>query len=895
MRGPVIFSLVTAPHEFRLIADSAPVPMWLTGLDRKRRFVNRAYVEFVGLGYEQALGFDWRTILHPDDHDRIVAESIAGEASLKPFALEARYQIGGQTRWLHSVSQPLLDEDGTHLGFIGVAFDLTEAKEAERHLREAEAGLRLATEGSGTGTWQWDLVERSAAWSEETRRIIGVGADEVVTVDQYAAIIHPGDVAMVLERVNAAVRANRDFAIEYRVVRPDGAVRWVLSRGVGIRNPDGRAVRTVGTINDITDRKAAEEQLREAEERLRLATESAGIGTWDWDLTRVRGTWSPATQRILGVDRGDEITLEERYRTIHPDDLAAVKEAIRAAVTSGTDFAMEYRVVRPTGEVRWISSRGTMKRDGDGKVVRTLGTVQDITDRREARAKLEQLNRRLEMVVAERTAERDGMWRLSRDLLIVLDPRLRILSVNPVIEELTGFAPDEVLGRRLKGFIHPDDWENVLDAIRTGRRALVRDAEARLVTKDGEVRCFVWNATPEAGRAYVSGRDVTDERARLDELLSAQEALRQSQKLEAIGQLTGGVAHDFNNLLSPIIGGLDLLRRRGVGGEREQALIEGALQSADRARLLVQRLLAFARRQPLQVRAVALAPVLDEISGLLASTLGPQTALSIDVASGLDPVLADPNQLEMAILNLTVNARDAMPGGGTLRIAARPGEDTEDGSRFVEIAVADNGLGMDEATLARAAEPFFSSKGVGKGTGLGLSMVEGLTAQLGGTMRIASRIGEGTTVTLRLPATARLPEAASGTPLAALASGTRGRVLLIDDEPLVRMGTAEALRDCGFEVVEAASGEEALALADDAGKFACVVTDYLMPGIDGVELARRLRRREPTLPIMLLSGYAELDAFGSELPYLGKPALADELTRMIAGLIDRGIDPGETA
>ena len=879
-------SLVTAPHEFKLIADSAPVPMWLTGLDRKRRFVNRAYVEFLGRGYSEALAFDWRTILHPEDHNRIVAQSIAGEASLKPFTLDARYKVGdGSWRWLHSVSQPLFDETGEHVGFVGVAFDLTEARAAEQTLRETEQRLRLATEGTGTGIWEWDLIARHANWSEETRRIIGVAPEELVTIEQHAAVIHRDDLERVLAETNAALAADREFAIEYRVVRPDGEVRWVLARGVGLRGPDRRVVRSVGTLNDITDRKAAEQQLREAEERLRLATENAGIGTWDWDVARGIGTWSPATQRIYGVEAGEDITLEQSYGMIHPDDRLRVNETLREALAGHDDYAIEHRVVRPDGGVRWVSARGTRQRDVAGNTVRTLGTIQDITDRRQAQDELERLNRRLEAEVAQRTAERDGMWRLSRDLLLVLDPRLRIVAINPMVEELTGFTPEEVVGGRFGGYIHPLDWPTVLAAIRRGRRERVTEVEARLVTRDGEIRHFVWSAAPEGGRAYVSGRDVTDERERLGELLAAQEALRQSQKNEAIGQLTGGVAHDFNNLLAPIIGGLDILKRRGVGGEREQRLIDGALQSADRAKVLVQRLLAFARRQPLQVSAVALRPMLDELRELLTSTLGPRVEIAIAIDPRVTAVTADRNQLEMAILNLSVNARDAMPEGGRLTISAIPAEGPDE-QPFVELAVADTGSGMDEETLARAAEPFFSSKGVGKGTGLGLSMVEGLTAQLGGAMRIESAPDEGTTVILSLPAAA-LPAPAARQSEPSAGGSTRGRVLLVDDEPLVRMSTADALADEGFEVVEAESGEEALQRIAADARFDCVVTDYLMPGINGVELARRLHRDEPELPVMLLSGYAELDAFGSELPYLSKPCLTDQLCGMIGRLIER--------
>ena len=877
-----IIAHVTAPDEFRLIADSAPVPMWLTGLDRVRRFVNRAYVDFLQVGYEQALSFDWRTILHPDDHDRVVSESIAGEARLAPFTLEARYRRSdGQWRWMHSISQPSFDAAGEHNGFVGVVFDLTESREAERLLRATEQRLRLATEGTGTGVWEWDLVDRHANWSEETRRIIGVSADEVISVEDYSAIIHPGDVASVLAQTNEALRTNREFAIDYRVVRPDGEVRWVVSRGVGLRGTTGRVERSIGTINDITGRKLADQQLREAEQRLRLATEGAGIGTWDWNLKAGLGSWSAKAQEIMGVDRGEGISLEERMNAVYPPDRPAVTATLGQSMAGDGTFAMEYRIQRPDGAVRWVASRGIMERDGKGRFIRALGTLRDVTTRREAQDRLEQLNRTLESKVAERTRERDAMWRLSRDLLLVLDTRLRIVAVNPIVAELTGYAPDEVIGQSFARYLHPDDRPALAASIRRGRRERITDIDARLIARDGKVRQFVWNATPEAGLAYVNVRDVTEERARRDELFAAQEALRQAQKLEAIGQLTGGVAHDFNNLLSPIIGGLDILRRRGVGGAREHRLIDGALQSAERAKVLVQRLLAFARRQPLQVRSVALAPLLEDLCGLLISTLGPQIELSILVAPGLDPVMADANQLEMAILNLAVNARDAMPDGGRLRVSAEHVVATS-GAAFIELAVSDDGIGMDAETLTRAAEPFFSSKGLGKGTGLGLSMVEGLTAQLGGSMHIDSRPGSGTTVTLCLPVARR--KSAPIEPVAPPPQAQRkGHILVVDDEPLVRLGTAEMLRDEGYEVDEADSAEAALALAP-FDRFDCVVTDYLMPGMNGVELAARIHAERPALPILLLSGYADLEAF-SALPYLSKPCFGDDLSRAIGTLM----------
>ncbi|WP_333574015.1 GAF domain-containing protein [Sphingomonas sp.] len=369
----------------------------------------------------------------------------------------------------------------------------------------------------------------------------------------------------------------------------------------------------------------------------------------------------------------------------------------------------------------------------------------------------------------------------------------------------------------------------------------------------------------------------------------AQEALRQSQKMEAMGQLTGGVAHDFNNLLTPIVGTLDMLQRRGLGGEREQRLIAGAVQSADRAKTLVQRLLAFARRQPLQTVAVDLTVLVGGMAELVASTTGPQIRVVVDVPNDTPAVRADPNQLEMALLNLSVNARDAMPDGGTLRISART-EDVSSIDRpglqagvYVRLSVSDDGLGMDPVTLARAVEPFFSTKGVGKGTGLGLSMVHGLASQLGGGLFIQSRLGLGTNVELWLPRSDAAAAIASETPALASPSSPRGKVLLIDDEEVVRDSTAAMLIDLGFAVIEAASAEEAT-LRIERDPVDLVITDHLMTGMTGTQFAQQLRNTHPHIPLLLVSGYADLDGVDSSISRLVKPFRRDELEASIASL-----------
>jgi len=883
---------VGAPGEFRLIADSAPVPMWLTGLDRTRRFVNRAYIEFLNVSYDEGLNFDWRAILHPDDHARIVAESIAGEATLKPFTLEACYRRhDGEWRWLRSVSQPLFDGAGVHGGFVGVVVDLTDIREGDRALKARERRLSAYVNQTSAGFGEVDFTGRFIEVNDRFCEITGYSRAALLDRTMQS-ITHPNDLPRNVPLFEAAVAHGTSYTHEKRYIRPDGSIVWVNNSVSTTYGPDGALSGILAVSIDVTSRKLAEASLRDAEERLRMATEAAGIGGWEWDLVALRGTWSEQTGRILGVEPREGVPARDHSQSIHPDDRKRALTVASEGIAKNGRFTAEYRIVRPDGKIRWVEARGLAMPDANGAPSRTIGTLRDITEARAAQDQLKRLNRQLESQVAQRTAERDGMWRLSRDLMIVLDPRLRMLAINPVCAELTGYTADEVTGHTFKRFIHPEDWPAVIAAVRAGRRAPVREVEARLIHRDGTLREFVWNASPEAGRAYVSGRDVSEERARQRALFEAQEALRAAQKLDAIGQLTGGVAHDFNNLLSPIISTLDLLRKRETGEERERRMIDAAQQSAERARLLVQRLLTFARRQPLQLQPVDLAALVVGLRDLIHSTLGPDIALGIELAGAVPPVTADPGQLETAILNLAVNARDAMLATGqegrrlTVRLAPAPAHsDGNEAAQFVVLAVTDNGVGMDEATLARATDPFFSGKGLGRGSGLGLSMVDGLTAQLGGTMTIESEPGVGTTVLLRLPASAEhLAARVVGAVEAVADCEACHHVLLVEDEPLVRMATAELLRDSGFEVTEAASAEAALALFEAGDSFDCVVTDHLMPGITGVELARILRASHPDLPVMLLSGYAELDSFGSELPYMGKPYRADELVAKVSAL-----------
>lgn len=535
------------------------------------------------------------------------------------------------------------------------------------------------------------------------------------------------------------------------------------------------------TVGLIVHRARADSAIRISEARLRLAVDHADVGFWDVDLVHNSLVWPAQTKAMFGISADVDVTLQDFYDGLHPEDRNATINAFTAAADPERRalYDVDYRTIgREDGLVRWVAAKGRGVFDAAGRCLRVTGTAIEITPRKAAEEELRELNDTLERRIAAAIAEREEV----------------------------------------------------------------------------------------------------------------QKALRQSQKMEAMGQLTGGVAHDFNNLLTPIVGTLDMLQRRGVGGEREQRLISGAMQSAERAKTLVQRLLAFARRQPLQTVPVDVAKLVTDMGDLLASTTGPQIKVIVEAPENLPAAIADQNQLEMALLNLSVNARDAMLEGGTIRISVST-ESVGEGHRsklpaeqYLCLSVADTGTGMDAATLACAVEPFFSTKGVGKGTGLGLSMVHGLASQLNGALTIQSSPGLGTSVELWLPCSASGPAAALRIVEASEPQLTRGVVLLVDDEELVRASTAYMLAELGYRVIEATCGEEAMQLLANGGAFDLLVTDHLMPGINGTDLARMVRTSRPGIAILLVSGYAEREGLDPELPRLAKPFRKRELAASLAQL-----------
>jgi PAS domain S-box-containing protein len=541
-------------------------------------------------------------------------------------------------------------------------------------------------------------------------------------------------------------------------------------------------------------------------------------------------------------------------------------------------------------------------RNAKGKVVGIILVIQDVTEQRANEIALRESEARFRRIANSAPVM---MWVTRLD-------RTRDF-VNEAYCEFAGLSPDQINTHDWREWIHPDDWDRIVAESIAGEASLKPfTLEARFRRADGEYRWLRSVSQPRFGPdgelvGFIGvATDITvakegeiellkqvDERSK--ELIETQDQLRQSQKMEALGQLTGGIAHDFNNLLTVVVGGLDLIAKQ-VQDERLVRFATNALAAAERGARLTSQLLAFSRVQRLEVRPTYVAPLIEEMRPLLRNVLGPGIEKKFDLDPHLTPVLADPTQLEVAVLNLAINARDAMPDGGTLTITSRRRRITNDPDlapgTYVELSIADTGSGMDQPVLARAFDPFFTTKEVGKGTGLGLSMVYGMARQSGGNARIESSPGRGTTVKLYFRRADRDGEVpASGGKTGDELRRSRGAhtVLVIDDDPDVRQFIAAGLEEYGHEVIEAADGGEGIE------KFAStnpdlVIVDYIMPGLSGAEVAGHMLATRPGQPILFVSGYNETDAIRRVAPdaqILAKPFRAAALEDAVRAALAR--------
>jgi PAS domain S-box-containing protein len=682
-----------------------------------------------------------------------------------------------------------------------------------------------------------------------------------------------------------------------------GAIDYVLKQNLPLLP---KAVnRALAEVHERQQRQRAERSLHDVEARARLAIDAAQMGTWDYDPRSGQLIWDQRCRALYAVDDDIQVDLDVFYARCHPDDLPLLRQRVDEALAGPEDrgYQVDYRVMLADGGERWLSTSGRST-FLDGQCVRFTGVIQDISEQKQNTEALERLNELLGDRVQKRTRERDRTWELSRELLAVMTFELVPIALNPAWEVTLGWTRQQLLDGRLLELVHPDDivaTEQEIQHIATGK------VSSRFVNRmrhaAGDYRWLSWTMVPDEGLMYAAVRDITGERAIVDELAATNQRLRdqinqrerieaalhQMQRLEAVGQLTAGVAHDFNNLLTVILASASFLSRDLEKGkfDKFRSRLQSIQEAGERGAKLTGQLLSFSRRQRLEPLPVNLNDTLLGMFELLQRSLGGSVWVQTDTSADLWNALVDPTQTEMIILNLAINARDAMPNGGTLGLrtsnevvsqAPQRPEEPEPG-RYVVLSIADSGSGMSDEVLAKAFEPFFTTKEVGKGSGLGLAQVFGFAKQSGGGVSIDTEVGRGTTVRVFLPAIRDLaPEqvvAAIEAPQAPPDS-TQRTILLVDDDDTVRGVTLTMVEGLGYKVLAASSGAAALAMLDEP--IDLVLTDYAMPGMTGAELAVSIQQRLPGLPVVFITGFAEPGGLDPRTHIIvQKPFRGDEL------------------
>jgi PAS domain S-box-containing protein len=774
--------------EFREIADSVPVIIWVTDHDGYCTYLNRKWFEYTGQAREEALGFGWLDALHPEDRFEVSRRFAAANARREPFRFEYRLRrADGTYGWALEFGAPRFSANGVFLGYAGSMLDVSASRRAEEEWALHGERLELATELADTGFWYVDKVRGELFWAPRAKALFGMSPDAPVTMRDFFEGLHPEDRVRITQAYADACDPDKraPYEVEFRTIgKEDGVLRWVFAVGRGIFDETGRCVRFLGTAKDITARKKAENELREEKGRLEQS-----VSQYTVELHR--------TQR--------------RFRAIFDSTL----QFMALLTPDGTmvevnQAALEWARVRPEdviGTPLWFSPP---TQDNPG------------------------LQNKLEAAVR------------------------RAAAGEIVREQYDVRGPDGV-------------WAHIDFSLKP-----VMDEEGRPM----------W--------LVAEGRDIT-------ELKRTQDALRQAQKLEAIGQLTGGVAHDFNNFLTIIRSSTDLLRNPRLDEERRHRYIDAIANTVDLASKLTSQLLAFARRQALKPEKFDPALRIRAIGEMLRSLVGSRIEVITDFECATCFVEADPTQFETALMNIALNARDAMGGEGQLKfkvfeangIPAIRGHRAKEG-RFVALEISDTGSGIPIENMNAIFEPFFTTKEVGRGTGLGLSQVYGFVNQSGGNVEVRSEVGRGTTFVIYLPR-AYAPEISETVqehePAAASEPGHSKRVLIVEDNEEVGSFAARLLEDLGYQPNWAKSAEEALEVLESGKEFDVIFSDVVMPGMGGMELARRLRDLDPELPVVLTSGYsnvlAEEGRQGFEL--LEKPYAAEELSQVLWRVTSAGM------
>ncbi len=846
--------------------------------------------------------------------------------------------------WTYGYS-PILDpaRPGCVAGVIVICSDVTRAHQTREAFRQAEQRTRQALASTDAiGTWTWDPDADLVRGDANFARLFGLDPAVMQAGAPVAAIlhrVHRKDVDAVQETLARSVTTGQDCAFDFRIVLEDHAISWVAASGRPEPHEPGGKRLIPGVLIDVTAsrrsnlRRAALVELGDrfgaskapgdlayaAGEILGqyFGASRAGYATIDAEaeMVTIERDWcAPGVPSLAGVrnfrDYGTYIEDLKRGETVVFAD-ARIDPRTRNNSAALCAIQAQAAVNLPVMEAgQPVALFFLTYADARAWTAEDLAFIREVAERtrlavqrRRAEADLRALKEDLERQVIARTADRNRLWELSTDIMIVLHQDGTICAVNPAWTRLLGWTEHDLLGASLFDFIHPDDrapWAGATAL--AGKGVPLPHFENRYRHRDGSTRWITWTAVFGDGLINAVGRDITADKEQAETLRQTEALLRQAQKMEAVGQLTGGLAHDFNNLLTGISGSLELLQTRLAQGRTGDLAryISAAQGAARRAAALTHRLLAFSRRQTLDPKPTNVNRLIAGMEELLGRSVGPAIAIEVIGAAGLWTALIDASQLESALLNLCINARDAMPDGGRITIetankwmderAAR-GRDLPPG-QYLSLCVTDTGTGMTPEVIARAFDPFFTTKPIGQGTGLGLSMIYGFVRQSGGQVRVYSEVGHGTTMCLYLPRHNGQEDAAAPTETADATPARHGEsVLVVDDEPTVRMLATEVLEELGYIALEGSDGASGLRVVRSDARIDLLVTDVGLPGgMNGRQFAEAARQLRPGLRVLFITGYAENAVLGhghlqAGMHVLTKPFAMEALAAKIEELI----------
>ena len=900
-----------------------------------------------------------------DFNDNVMRVGLGGGTlSYKAQELTLNRRGNPEPAWMNLDYSPVIDESGKPGGVIAVVVEITDQVLAERcaaaerdRLAESEARLQMAlSAGNGVGTYDWDILTDRVVADARFARLYGVDPDKAAKgapVAEFFASIHPDDLKYTRGLITETIETGRHFSADYRLVQVDGSIRWVRAEGQCARAADGTPLRFSGVTFDITDdmreqaRLVALAKLGDAIRALddanaltfaastilgeTLNVSRVSYGTIDQDaetLTVDRDWLAPGVETLAGTlnlrDYGSFIDSLKAGEFIAICDVHQDARTASAAEALKSRSAAAFINVPVMEKGRLVAvlflNNATARQWSDEEIA----FIQDVAER--TRTAVER--RRAEAELRASETQFRTMAEAMPNHVWTATPDGALDWLNAQVTRYSGLPQSALLGVGWTIIVHPEDlvsaaaqWEAALQVGKT------YEVEFRLRRADGQYRWHIARAVPAhdaAGqviRWVGTNTDIQDQKEiaaaledinqslegrvaeRTRELEQAQEALRQSQKMEAVGQLTGGIAHDFNNLLQGITGALDRVQHRITEkryGDVERFL-KAAVDSANRAASLTHRLLAFSRRQTLDPRALDANRLIAGMEDLIRRTVGPDVAVEVVGAGGLWPIRADASQLENSLLNLCINARDAMPQGGKLTIEtankwldARAARDRElPPGQYVSLCVTDSGTGMAPDVIARAFDPFFTTKPLGQGTGLGLSMIYGFVRQSGGQVRIYSEEGAGTTMCLYFPRHMGAVEEDMASTGELMERGFGETVLVVDDEPTVRMLIAEVLTESYYNIVEAGDGPAALKILESSRRIDLMITDVGLPGgMNGRQVADAARVQRPDLKVLFITGYAENAAVGNGhldpgMEILAKPFAMLTLANKVREMIER--------